>query len=89
MARRTALSFGTPTRSNQVISKSSRVVGISSAREVLDSIVTPNSAGVRSRSPIRTPRPVTSQTRINTSQGDHSGITPPSVSTPINSRLKL
>ena len=91
MARKTALSFGTPSRSDQVVSRSSRVIGLSSAREVLDSVVTPNGTGVRPHSPpIRTA--VTSHTlnaRNTTSQGDRSGvITPPSV-TPNNSRLQL
>ena len=90
MARRTALSFGTPSRSDQVVSRSSRVTGISSAREVLDSVLSPNGTGVRPRSPIRTT--VTSHTlnaRNTTSQGERSGvITPPSV-TPNNSRLQL
>ena len=90
MARRTALSFGTPSRSDQVVSRSSRVFGVSSAREVLDSVLTPNGPGVRSRSPVRTT--VTSYTlnaRNITSQGDQSGVITPLSVTPNNSRLQL
>ena len=93
MVQRTAFSFGTPTKIDQVILRSSRVIKISSSREVFEGIVIPNSASVRSCSPICTPRPMTSQTfniRINRSQGDRGGmITPPSISTLIKSRLKL